>query len=247
VTNAVLSISVDRASPVPLYFQVAQRLERAIEAGDLPAGSMLDNELDLAERLGLSRPTVRRAIQYLVDRGLLVRKRGVGTQVVRAKVRRPVELTSLYDDLSATDRRPRTRVLSFELEPASDVVAHALSIPEGAEVYAIERLRYADEKPLAVLRNQVPAELIKLSREALETHGLYEILRANGIALRIASQTIGARTASAGEARMLDETRGAPLLTMARTVYDDHGHAVEHGDHIYRASLYAFELTLTSS
>jgi len=226
---------------------VAQRLEHAIESGDLAAGTMLDNELDLAEQLGLSRPTLRRAIQYLVDRGLLVRRRGVGTQVVHAKVRRPVELTSLYDDLAATDRRPRTDVLSFELEPASDVVAHALSIPEGAEIYAIERLRYADDEPLAVMRNQVPAGLIPLTREALETHGLYEIMRANGIALRIASQTIGARAATATEARILRDTRGAPLLTMVRTVYDDHGHAVEHGDHIYRASLYAFELTLTSS
>jgi len=247
VTRALLSIPVDRNSPVPLYFQVAQRLEHAIESGEIAPGSMLENELDLAEQLGLSRPTMRRAIQYLVDRGLLVRKRGVGTQVVRTKVRRPVELTSLYDDLVATDRSPRTRVLSFRLEPASDVIAHALSLPEGAEIYAFERLRYAGDKPLALMRNQVPAALLELTSESLETRGLYEIIRANGFDMRIASQTIGARAATATEARTLDETRGAPLLTMTRTVYDAHGHALEHGDHIYRASLYSFELTLTSS
>ena len=72
------SVPVDRASPVPLYYQVAQVLERAIETGDLPAGSRLENEIALAERLGLSRPTVRRAIAYLVDQGLVVRKRGIG-------------------------------------------------------------------------------------------------------------------------------------------------------------------------
>jgi DNA-binding GntR family transcriptional regulator len=246
VSRALLSIPVDRSSPVPLYFQVAQRLEAAIESGDLPVGTMLDNELDLAERLGLSRPTLRRAIQYLVDRGLLVRKRGIGTQVVHAKVRRPVELTSLYDDLAATGRQPRTRVLSFQLEPASDVIAHALSIPEGAEIYSIERLRYADDEPLALMRNQIPVGLVELTRESLETGGLYEILRANGIDLRIASQTIGARLATAAEARTLGESRGACLLTMVRTVYDDHGRAVEHGDHIYRSSRYAFELTLAA-
>jgi DNA-binding GntR family transcriptional regulator len=247
VTRALVSIPVDRNSPVPLYFQVAQRLENAIESGDLPAGTMLENELDLAEQLGLSRPTVRRAIQYLVDRGLLVRKRGVGTQVVRAKVRRPVELTSLYDDLVATGRRPRTRVLSFSLEPASDVVAHALSLPEGAEIYSFERLRFAADKPLALMRNQVPAAVVSLTPESLEQQGLYEIMRANGLDIRIASQTIGARAATAAEARILEEARGAPVLTMVRTTYDSHGHALEHGDHIYRASLYAFELTLTSN
>jgi GntR family transcriptional regulator len=246
VSRAVLSIPVDRSSPVPLYFQVAQQLEYTIESGDLPPGTMLENEHDLAEQLGLSRPTLRRAMQYLVDRGLLVRKRGIGTQVVHAKVRRPVQLTSLYDDLAATDRHPGTEVLKFTLEPASDVAAHALSLPEGAEVYTFERLRYAGGEPLALMRNQVPVGLLQLRPEDLERHGLYEIMRANGIDMRIASQTIGARLATAAEARRLGESRGACLLTMVRTVYDDHGRAVEHGDHIYRASLYTFELTLTS-
>ena len=81
--------------------------------GELAPGTRLENEIDLADRLRLSRPTMRRAIGYLVDRGLLVRKRGVGTVVVHAKVQRPVELTSLYDDLASTRRDPQTRVLSF--------------------------------------------------------------------------------------------------------------------------------------
>lgn len=77
-----LSVPLDRTSPVPLYFQLAQELERRIREGELPPGTRLENEILLADRLGLSRPTLRRAIEYLVDQGLLVRKRGVGTQVV---------------------------------------------------------------------------------------------------------------------------------------------------------------------
>ena len=124
-------IRVDRSSPVPLYFQVAQHLEHLIESGELAAGARLENEIDLADQLGLSRPTMRRAIDYLVDRGLLVRKRGVGTQVVHAKVRRQVELTSLYDDLAKAGRDPHTRVLSFATEPRSAGLALELGIPEG--------------------------------------------------------------------------------------------------------------------
>src|ERR1700730_16490565 len=108
VNRTALPLQVDRNSPVPLYFQVAQYLEQLIESGDLATGTRLENETGLADQCGLSRPTMRRAIEYLVDRGLLVRRRGVGTQVVHAKVRRQVELTSLYDDLAKTRRNPRT-------------------------------------------------------------------------------------------------------------------------------------------
>src|SRR3954452_4238600 len=120
--------AIDRSSPVPLYFQLAQRLEQAIESGEVGQGARIDNELQLAAQLRLSRPTVRRAIQYLVDKGLLVRRRGVGTTVVHTKVRRGVELTSLYDDLIRSGQRPTTRVLSIGPHPARGTVADALGV-----------------------------------------------------------------------------------------------------------------------
>jgi GntR family transcriptional regulator len=240
-----MPIRVDRSSPVPLYFQVAQHLERMIESGELPMGTRLENETDLADQLGLSRPTMRRAIEYLVGRGLLVRKRGIGTQVVHAKITREVELTSLYDDLAKTGRAPSTRVVSFRTEAAPGALSVTLGIPAGTPVYVFERLRYADAEPLALMRNHVPAQLLPLTAADLEGQGLYNLFRANGISLRIAKQAIGARTATVAEARALGERRGAPLLTMERSAYDDQGRAVEHGLHVYRASRYSFDLTLT--
>ena len=240
-----MPLRVDRSSPVPLYFQVAQHLEHMIESGELPMGTRLENETDLADQLGLSRPTMRRAIEYLVGRGLLVRKRGIGTQVVHAKVTRDVELTSLYDDLAKNGRAPSTRVVSFTTEPAPDAIAVKLGIAAETPVYVFERLRFADGEPLALMRNHVPAHLMELAAADLETQGLYNMLRANGITMRIAKQAIGARVATAAEARALGETKGAPLLTMERSAYDDQGRAVEHGHHLYRASRYSFDLTLT--
>jgi len=239
-------IQVDRSSPVPLYFQVAQRLQELIESGRLAPGSRLENEVTLADQLGLSRPTMRQAIQYLVDKGLLVRKRGVGTQVVHARVRRTVELTSLYDDLNRTHQQPRTDVLSLAETAAPDDVAVAMALPAGSTVLAIERLRYAQGEPLAVMRNYLPRDLLQVTAEQLAAEGLYQLMRAAGVHLRLAEQTIGARRATATEAKLLGEARGAPLLTMVRTAYDDGGRAVEHGVHAYRASLYSFELTLVA-
>ena len=245
MNRAALSIRVDRHSPVPLYFQVAQHLEQLIESGELPMGARLDNETDLAGQLGLSKPTMRRAIEYLVGRGLLVRKRGIGTQVVHTKVTREVGLTSLYDDLAKTGRDPSTEVVSFDTEPAPDEVAAKLGIEPGTPVYVFERLRYAGAEPLALMRNHVPEHLLRLSAADLEAQGLYNLFRASGIGMRIAKQAIGARAATAAEARALGERKGAPLLVMERSVYDEQGRAVEHGHHVYRASRYSFDLTLT--
>jgi DNA-binding GntR family transcriptional regulator len=243
--DVVPEVALDRTSPVPLYFQVATRLQQLIEAGDVPVGSRLENEVELAERLGVSRPTMRRAIQYLVERGMLVRKRGVGTQVVHPKVRRPVELSSLYDDLAKTGREPHTQIRLLEVRPAADHVADALGIPVGAEVTWFERLRFASGEPLAIMHNAVPVEVLRPTAADLETRGLYELLRAAGHVPRMATQVVGARVATGAEARLLEEGRGAPLLTMTRTAWDEGGRAVEYGSHLYRASRYSFELTLT--
>jgi DNA-binding GntR family transcriptional regulator len=238
------ALTVDRGSPVPLYFQLAEQLEAAIRAGTLTPGSRLENEVQLADRCGLSRPTVRQAIQHLVDKGLLVRKRGVGTQVVQAHVRRPIELTSLYDDLAADQRSPRTKVLELVTVPAGDDLAKDLGLPPGSDVIRLRRLRLSDSEPLALLTNHLPTGIVDLTVERLEGHGLYETLRAAGVNLRIAHQTIGARGATTAEAALLDERRGVPLLTMTRTAFDDKGRAIEYGTHVYRASRYSFTLTL---
>jgi DNA-binding GntR family transcriptional regulator len=239
-------VDVDRTSPIPLYFQVATRLQELIEKGEIGVGDRIENEVDLAERLGVSRPTTRRAIQYLVERGMLIRRRGVGTQVVHPKVRRPVELSSLYDDLINSDRTPRTDVLDLRVIPAPAEVAAALEIAAGTEVTWIERLRYAGGEPLALMHNAIPAGLLGLTREQLADHGLYELLRRAGFLPRIATQVIGARSATASEARTLLEKKGASLLTMTRTAWDAGGRALEYGSHVYRASRYSFELNLSA-
>jgi GntR family transcriptional regulator len=244
MTLSPVPIQIDRASPVPLYFQLAQYLETAIDSGEIGHGSRLENEIQFAAQLGLSRPTVRRAIQYLADKGLVVRKRGVGTTVVQAKVKRGIELTSLYDDLDRNGQAPTTAILGNDVQPAPAEVATRLGLPEGTLVIALRRVRYAKGVPIALMRNYLPTTVPGITNAALERSGLYRIIRSHGIVLHSAIQTIGARAADATEARLLDESRRAPVLTMQRITYDDRGHAVEFGSHIYRASRYYFEQSM---
>lgn len=238
-----VAVELDRSSPVPLYYQLAQAIEAAIRDGDLAPGDRFENELALAKRLTLSRPTTRRAIQELVDKGLLVRKRGVGTQVVQSPVHRRVELTSLFDDLTRAGQTPTTELLEYQRMVVDEEVATELNLAADAEVVMIQRLRCANGEPLAVMTNYLPADLAP-DAEELEASGLYQALRTRGVHIRLARQRIGAKPASRSEARLLNEKAGAPLLTMSRTAFDDSGKAVEYGSHCYRASRYYFETTL---
>ncbi|MBI3217617.1 MAG: GntR family transcriptional regulator [Mycobacterium sp.] len=238
-----LQIELERSSPVPLYFQVAQAFEKAIVDGELKPGDRFENELALAKRLNLSRPTTRRAIQELVDKGMLVRKRGVGTQVVQTPVHRPVELTSLFDDLARAGQEPATVVLDYRIGRVDDEIATHLNLAADADVLTVRRLRSSGGQPLALMTNHLPATLAP-DREELERAGLYQALRSRGVHIRLARQRIGAKAADREEARLLDEKPKAPLLVMNRTAFDDSGRIVEYGSHVYRASRYYFETTL---
>lgn len=242
--SVIPPLTIDRTSPVPLYFQVAQHLEDSIISGAIPPGTIFDNEILLADQLGLSRPTMRRAMQHLVDKGLIVRRRGIGTRVVQPKVRRQLELTSLYEDLAGTGQVPTTEVLAFETMEADGEIAEKLGLEPGVEVVRIERLRSANERPIARMTNYLPLRVVDFDAATLEANGLYQLLRAQGIQLHAATQTVGARTASPAEAKLLQESRGSALLTMQRITFDDHGLVVELGNHLYAASRYAFEINL---
>lgn len=241
--TAQLAVEIDRTSPVPLYHQLAEQLTAAIEGGTLKPGDAFENELSLADRLSLSRPTVRRAIAELVERGLLVRRRGIGTTVANQVVHRRDELTSLHEDLARTGRTPTTKVLRLE-SIVDERAAQALQVPVDTPLVFLERLRFAGDQPLAILTNWLPPHDDDFDVAELERDSLYAILRRRGIRPVVGHQVIGARSATATERRLLEVTKAQPLLTMTRHAYDADGTPVEFGDHCYRADQYAFDITV---
>lgn len=239
-----LFADLDRNGPVPLYFQVSQLFEQAILTGQLAPGDRLENEVAICERLGLSRPTVRKAIEELVGKGMLVRRRGLGTQVVHGQVTRGVELTSLYDDLVRAGKKPITKILDLSVVEANALVAQQLGVAIGDDVLFIHRLRSTGKTPMAVMMNWIHVEHASLSKKELEQFGLYEWFRARGTSIQVAKQKIGARRANSEEATLLDIDKNSPVLSMDRTAYDNTGNAVEYGHHCYRPDLYSFEFTI---
>lgn len=243
-----LAVSLNRSSPIPLYHQLAAQLEAAVESGLLPKGTYLGNELDLADQWQVSRPTVRRAIQDLVDVGLLVRRRGVGTQVVNDQVRRPFAFSSFHDDLVRAGRRPVTEVIAHERVAVPAMIAADLELAEGDEIIRLVRRRSAESQHLAVMRNWLPVDVGgDMSDEQLEGNGLYSLIRERGFRPHSAVQRLGAKAASAEEAALLGLAAGAALVTMRRVMQDDTGRPIEVGDHVYDAASYSVEMSVFES
>lgn len=238
-----LALDLNRNSPVPLYHQIATQIESLISTRVLKAGDRIENETDLCTRLNLSRMTVRQALQVLVDKGELIRRRGIGTYVVGERTSRKVQLTSLYDDLASAGQKPETQVLLHLTEVATEYIGSSLGLESGAEVFHIRRLRSGNGQQVAILENFLPLEFASITPEQLVEEGLYQILRRRGITMRIARQSIGARSATPEESTLLGVKTAAPVLTTERLVFDDTGRAIEFGQHVYRADAYVFETT----
>jgi len=239
-----LGIVVDRTSPVPLYHQLGEQFTRAIENGTLKPGDAFENELAIADRLELSRPTVRRAITELVSRGLLVRRRGVGTTVASQVIHRRDELTSLYDDMQRKGQAPETTVLSFDAARRDARAAEILGVAPHTPLVWIERLRRAAGTPIALMHNWLPPQYSDISAGDLEAGSLYGWLRARGAVPVIARQTISARRPTTSERKLLGLSQGDPLLAMTRRAYLANGQAVEFGDHCYRFDQYEFDVAV---
>ncbi|WP_297555593.1 GntR family transcriptional regulator [uncultured Actinomyces sp.] len=234
------NIRVVHDSDVPLHAQISDGLAAMILSGEIAPGTRLENEVSMAKRLDVSRPTARQALQSLADRGLVKRRRGAGTVVTAPHVRRPMQLSSLLTDLEQAGFEVETRVMSYNTHRATEDEAQRLETESGAPVTFIQRLRLADGDPIALMSNLIPSDIAP-TREELEESGLYDQLRAKGVVPSYATQVIGARNATLMEADALGEKRGAALLTATRIAYDAQGTVIDYGTHIYRASRYSFE------
>ena len=242
-----IDIQLDRSSPTPLYHQVARELERAIADGRLERGNYLENELVLADQWQVSRITLRRSIQELVEAGLLVRRRGVGTQVVNDQLPH-ARLVSVYDDLMERGLRPTTEVLAFDRVVPGDHILGQLALEPGTEVVHLERRRSAEGKPLAIMRNWIVVEVAgDLTAAELETDGLYRLLRARGVWPHCVTRRVSARIAGSDEAELFDMEIGDPVLALDSRMQDTTGRRVEVSEQFYDGRSYTIEMTIVET
>ncbi|MDY6875583.1 MAG: GntR family transcriptional regulator [Chloroflexota bacterium] len=235
-----------RIKGIPLYVQIRETIREQITSGELPVGSKLFPEEEIAERFGVSRMTARRALADLVREGLLLRKQGVGTLVASRKITRNYSrLTSFYEGATEQGRCPASRLLDLSVIPASADLAPRLMIEPGTLVMCITRLRLLDGAPIAlhiahVMRDLCPA----LLDEDLEDQSLYRLYDSYGLKIAWAKQRIEARAATKEQAHHLGLEPGAPVLYSERTTYMANNTPIEWVQAYASGAPYAIEVTL---
>jgi GntR family transcriptional regulator len=149
--------SIDRQSPVPLYYQLKEILLELIESEEVAPNTPIPTEKELEEQHQVSRTTVRQAIAELVNNGYLYRQQGVGTFVSRPKIgHNAQELLSFTDEMRLRRVKPGTQLLHFNRIVPSKKVARRLGLLAGEEVYEIQRLRFVDSEPVGLHTSYLP-------------------------------------------------------------------------------------------
>lgn len=230
-----LNFRLNRASAAPLHRQVSGYLQAMVLSGALAPGSRLPAEPVLAERLGVSRGTLRRATATLIEGGVLVQQHGRGTFVAERglDVEAPFvsEITSLAQSLTARGVTMSTHVLELVRRPADERSARALGIARGDEVIRLDRVRSDRSGPVMRLVNVMRPDVFDLDDpDRLEDRALYDLFEANGTPPAAAERTIGATVADEDQSRVLGVAVGHPLLHIEQLTTLADGRALEFSD-----------------
>lgn len=225
-------------------------LKERIASGALPPGQRLPSEPQLAENHGLSRVTVRRALDGLAREGLITRQAGAGTFVRRAEAAPTVvgDLSNMLASLVAMGRATRVKLLDFAYVAPPQPIAEALRLSSGERTQRSLRVRFLEERPFSLLTTHVPERIGVTYTEAdLATTPLLALLERSGVEAERAEQTISATLAGPDSASALGVEIGAALLSLTRVVYDRDGRGVEHLAALYRPDIHAFHMELKRS
>lgn len=232
----------------PLYAKVEATLAAEIAGAVLASGCQLPPEDSLIERFGVSRTTVRKAIENLVARGLVEIRRGKGTFVAAPKIRQDLtELSGFVEDMIALGRNPTARLLDKRPAAADASVAEHLNVPCGTLVYRIERVRLADGIAMSFDETYLPLEIgEKVASNNLESEPIFSLLENKyDMPLVEALYQLEAVTASDHVAQALGIAAGSPIFLIERTSYCDGHQPVDYEKLYYRGDLIKFVTRLS--
>ena len=233
---------------LPLLAQIEDRLAREILAGQPAPGERLPPEDQLAQRFGVSRTTIRAAVQNLIRRGLVEIRRGKGSYVTRPKLTQELTgLTGFVEDMAALGLEASARVVSHGLMPANAAVALHLALEKGAEIMRIQRVRLAEGVPVSFDETYLPAALgERVAAEDLATQPIFTLLEERfDTPLIEAEYRLEAVAADAAIAKALEIERGAPIFLIERTSFTEGHRPVDYERLYYRGDHIRFTTRLT--
>ncbi|MBN9425702.1 MAG: GntR family transcriptional regulator [Burkholderiales bacterium] len=230
----------------PLYHQIYLVLREQIAEGHFEDGK-LPSEVELADTFGVSRITMRKALDRLVAENAITRRRGAGSFVnAPAPARRKERVGGLLEDIINHGLVSRAHVLDFGEVVATAEVAELLEVPPGERVLKVSRVRSYQGRPLSYITTYVPREIgAHLKRSRLEHKPMLTLLEEAGVQVTSASQVLSARLADTKVAPLLEVDIGAPLLFVQRVVRGVQGGPVQLLWGLYRPDLYEYRMELS--
>jgi GntR family transcriptional regulator len=230
-------------SPIPLYENVESALAADIADGTMPPETQLPPEEGLIERFKVSRTTVRKAIQNLIERGLVEVRRGKGTFVTQPKITQELtELTGFVEDMQALGRSPTARLLDKRIVAADEAVARQLALAPGTLVFRLRRVRLADGVAMSFDETYLPRDIgEKVADNDLEAEPVFALLEEKyDTPLVEAEYKLEAAAADLVAAEALQVPTGSPILLIERTSYTTGNRPVDYERLHYRGDLIRF-------
>ncbi len=243
-------MSLDKQSPLPIYYQLKELLRENIVSRKWTPGTMIPSERELSERYEISRMTVRQALGELTREGILYREKGKGTFVAEPKIQQALtSLTSFSEDMQTRGKHSGGKVLRLALVSAPVRVMEALKVSPDQKVLLLKRLRMAEEAPIAVESCFLHFPNVQdLLNENFENTSLYSLLSQKfEITPTRAQQKVEAGLCSSREKELLMIEAGAPVLRNRRITFDQTGRVFEYTESAYRADRYIFQVELDTS
>jgi GntR family transcriptional regulator len=240
-----VEITLDKRSPVPLYYQLAEAIKEHIGAGTLPPHARIPPERELSEQTGISRMTTRQAIAYLVRDGTLVRRPGIGTFVAEPKLTHDaLHLLGFTEEWQQRGSAVRSEVLEQQVVYPSAGVCAGLGMDNAALATRIVRLRTSGDMPLVLETIYVPQTLCPgLEHAALANTSLYALMEGHyGLRLARAQQTFEAVGANDYESTLFGIAPGSALILLEGVTFVEDGTPAEYFKAVYRGDRIKFEL-----
>ena len=229
---------LDKNTPIPLYFQLKEILKEKIETGELKPGDLLPSERELKEKYQISRPTIRQALNELVNDGLVYREKGKGTYVAKPKINYGFiqKFTTFYDDMKEKGFNTKTRVIKLEVKSGRKALAKKLNIEANDKIIIINRLRFVKGEPIVSVMNHIPYKLCpQLVEEDLKDKSLYRIMADKFDIVPYRAQiTLEPIVAEEFDSELLDINVGAPMQLMQNITYTRDGTVMDYFESRFR-------------
>ena len=228
---------LDRNKPTPLYVQLEEEIRTSIQDGNWEIGHAIPSENELGKCYGISRMTVRQVLTKLVNEGLLYRVQGKGTFIAEPKIKTSsLAYRGIREQLEELGYETGTKLLRFEKQQPSSDIQLSLELSEEDSVYYIERLRYANGKPLSIHRSYLPCKVCsELSDQLMETEQLCVILKDTyGLVPKRFLETLESVIAHPDEKELLELPPKFTILKLEDLIYSEDGIPYEFSKVLFR-------------